>query len=157
MKTNKLHEWLKNNYSQPDILIEPIYKLFVPWLIFRSNMISNHLSGKKTEFTEINKFALEGVLPEKLQTILSCSYKELLKSNEKTTECEFSRITLIEKMIWLFIRECQYLDTIAFNLPESEKVMEHVIELFEEYQDVRGVAENIDEPFEGIQKKYFSY
>jgi hypothetical protein len=46
---------------------------------------------------------------------------------------------------------------ISFNLPESTKVMEHIIEKFEKYQDVQGVAENINELFEGIQNQYFSY
>ena len=46
---------------------------------------------------------------------------------------------------------------ISFNLLESSIVMEHILEVFEKYQDVQGVAENIGDLFECIQTSYFSY
>lgn len=64
---------------------------------------------------------------------------------------------LPKKLIWFFIRECQFLDEIAFNLHESNRVMEHLLNTFKKFQDVQGVAENIGELFEGIQTRYFSF
>ncbi|MEE9409612.1 MAG: hypothetical protein V3V41_01645, partial [Candidatus Heimdallarchaeota archaeon] len=119
-------------------------------------ILSNQLSGKITKFADINKMVMEGYLPEELLKVLEYSYEELSDNKEKKKDEQENQITLVEKMIWLFIRESQYIDTISFNLPESSRVMEHIIEAFERYQDVQGVAENVEYLFQGIQDKYFS-
>jgi hypothetical protein len=67
------------------------------------------------------------------------------------------QISISEKLIWYFIRESQYMDTISLNLPESLPLVEQILVIFERYQDIQGVTENIDELFEGIQSEYFSY
>ncbi|MHA2308018.1 MAG: hypothetical protein ACXABJ_01950, partial [Candidatus Heimdallarchaeaceae archaeon] len=154
-KTNKQHQYPKDYYSQPDILIEQIYRLYVPWLIIRAKTIKKYLEEKTLVHSDINKLVIEEYLPADLIRILSFSYNEFIEK-EKIEENE-QAIILSDKLIWFFIRECQYMDTISFNLPESMCVMRHILELFDIYQDVQGVAENVNELFEGIQTKYFSF
>ncbi|MCG3221582.1 MAG: hypothetical protein H7641_09405 [Candidatus Heimdallarchaeota archaeon] len=132
-----------------------IYRLYVPWLMYRAKAIKEYLKEKILVHIDINNLILEEYLPADLIRILSFSYDKFIEK-EKIEENE-QAIILAEKLIWYFIRECQFMDTISFNLPESIKVMEHVLEVFEKYLDVQGVAENIGDLFKGIQTRYFGY
>ena len=155
-KTNKYREYPKKYYSQPNVLIEPIYRVIVPWLISRAEVIRDHLNRNSTRYLDINKLTLDKRLPSYIIKILSLEFEELTERKTIVQEKK-SQITIVEKMIWMFIRECQFIDTISFNLPEASKIIEHLVELFNKYQNVQGVAENINELFEGIQEKYFSF
>ena len=147
-KTNSYKRYNKISNSKPNSLIKKVYKLYVPWLLWRAEVLKRYFEKGKNEFRSIQDLFHEGLIDDELEELLSCTYQEINYRKSSTFKTNnHKELTFVEKMIWFHMKEVQILDSISFNLSESSHIMEEVMKSLDEVEDFQELSKNIDSIF----------
>lgn len=149
-ESGKLLEYPRDSYNKPDVLIEPIFEMIVPWIIIRAQTVYSHIKGKTTNSHYISK------INDSLVEILKLSLKDVLMGEILQESGTRKEITLCEKLMWFWVWEAIIIDTISFNLYKAKEIMELLILMVKEIETETNIIENIDSLLTKARKELFN-
>jgi hypothetical protein len=127
------------SYNKPDIIIEPIYDVIIPWIIKRAESLKNRFNVE-----HYCPSAIQNLRDEEFLRIMKYAYKEILEGKIQE-DGNIRNIPIFEKLTWFLIWETYIIDTLSFNLDRAYEYMEHIILMFENFETIDEVANNLDQ------------
>ncbi|MHA1417620.1 MAG: hypothetical protein ACTSYP_01580 [Candidatus Heimdallarchaeaceae archaeon] len=135
-----------NDWTQPEIVIKPFLRNWLPFLIYRAQSLQNFFLDPEKNF---NIFDTKQILESKFIStefyeIMNYSFDDI-KRGKTLLEGIQIKIPLHERILWMLVRESQYIDTLSFKLKNYREKRESSLE-FSGYFDEVGLNEqNVDE------------
>ncbi|MHA1873714.1 MAG: hypothetical protein ACTSVB_06325 [Candidatus Heimdallarchaeaceae archaeon] len=147
--------WSLPGQSGPTIvkdIVQELASLWIPWLILRSENIKiwleNYIRLDMDLYTTegIKQLIETGNLPADIERILSFTLEDIKKGIKRDPSTgEVITISYQEKLLWLFIMESRYGDTITYNL-------QHYLKAIEDIKIMLDISETLQSPVAELDK-----